>query len=150
MLAQGNRRSELESRVKALDDRSARLEQELLQADDAITDALARGITLEESRRPGITIVPGRGNVGEDVATVMFVEALSFVLLGVVLFRRLRRRGPFAVARLAPEEAARLEQLQRSVDVIAVEVERISEGQRYVTKVLGDKLPAIGVGPEAR
>ena len=42
----------------------------------------------------------------------------------------------------------RLEQLQQSVDSVAVEVERISEGQRFTTKLLaerpeGEPLPAL-------
>jgi hypothetical protein len=39
-----------------------------------------------------------------------------------------------------------LDQLQSAVDVIAVEVERIAEGQRYVSKLLNEKLPALGAG----
>jgi hypothetical protein len=44
--------------------------------------------------------------------------------------------------------AARLERIERAVESVAVEVERISEGQRFVTKVLADrgeinKLPPI-------
>jgi hypothetical protein len=160
MLAQGNPRRDLEARVKALDDRSARLEQELLQTDDAITDALARGVAVDRSGQgsvtigrpgqPGVTIIPpwdaGRA-MKNEMARVMVFEGLGFVLLGLILWRVLRRRGPASALRLAPEESARMAQLQRAVDVIAVEVERISEGQRYVTKLLGDKLPAIGTGP---
>ena len=33
----------------------------------------------------------------------------------------------------------RLEQLQQSVDSVAVEVERISEGQRFTTKLLAER-----------
>ena len=47
--------------------------------------------------------------------------------------------------RLAPQDAAaqariedRLNQLTTAVDAIAVEVERISEGQRFTTKLLAD------------
>ena len=41
----------------------------------------------------------------------------------------------------------RFDQLQQSVDVIALEVERMSEGQRYVTKILNEKLrPSIDSG----
>jgi hypothetical protein len=56
--------------------------------------------------------------------------------------------------RLAPQDAAaqariedRLNQLTTAVDAIAVEVERISEGQRFTTKLLADNtasgVPAI-------
>jgi len=36
----------------------------------------------------------------------------------------------------------RLEQLQQSVEAMAIEVERVSEGQRFVTKLMSDKRPA--------
>ena len=46
-----------------------------------------------------------------------------------------------------PTDQSRFDHLQQSVDVIALEVERISEGQRYVTKILNEKLqPSIGPG----
>jgi hypothetical protein len=35
--------------------------------------------------------------------------------------------------------AQRLERLEHAVDAIAIEVERISEGQRFVTKVLAER-----------
>ena len=45
----------------------------------------------------------------------------------------------------APAESAeRMERLERAIDSIAVEVERISENQRFVTKLLaerGDRAP---------
>ena len=39
---------------------------------------------------------------------------------------------------LPPEVATRLERMEQSIDAIAVEVERISEGQRFTTKLLAD------------
>jgi hypothetical protein len=54
--------------------------------------------------------------------------------------------------RLAPQDAAaqarieeRLNQLTTAVDAIAVEVERISEGQRFTTKLLADNAASSGV-----
>jgi len=37
------------------------------------------------------------------------------------------------------EVSSRLERMEQAIDSIAVEVERISEGQRYTTKLLSDK-----------
>ena len=37
-----------------------------------------------------------------------------------------------------PEVRNRLERIEQAVDAIAVEVERISEGQRFTTKVIAD------------
>lgn len=39
---------------------------------------------------------------------------------------------------LAPEVANRLERMEQALDAIAVEVERISEGQRFTTKLLAE------------
>jgi hypothetical protein len=152
---------DLEARIQALDTRTARIDQELNQIDDAISTSLANGVTQDRSPRqamptmpamptlPGIPgmppMLPGRDTKGA-VANAMFLEGLAFVAIFVVLWLSMRRRGPAAAMRLPPEESARLEQLQRNVDVIALEVERISEGQRYVTKLLSEKQPALGAG----
>jgi hypothetical protein len=40
---------------------------------------------------------------------------------------------------------ARLERLEQAVDSIAIEIERVSEGQRFVTKVLSERMPVVGV-----
>ena len=63
-------------------------------------------------------------------ATVHSLLALWF---GLGAQRLMTRQRPAA-------DPHRLGQLQQSVDVIALEVERISEGQRYVTKLLDEKL----------
>lgn len=39
---------------------------------------------------------------------------------------------------IPPEVTSRLERIEQAVDAIAVEVERISEGQRFTTKLLSD------------
>ncbi|MDO8501224.1 MAG: hypothetical protein Q7S20_05240 [Gemmatimonadaceae bacterium] len=39
---------------------------------------------------------------------------------------------------LPPEVLTRLERMEQSIDAIAVEVERISEGQRFTTKLLSE------------
>ena len=40
---------------------------------------------------------------------------------------------------IPPEVSSRLERMEQAIDSIAVEIERISEGQRYTTKLLSDK-----------
>jgi hypothetical protein len=42
-------------------------------------------------------------------------------------------------ARIPPEMQAQMQQLIQSVDAIAIEVERISEGQRFTAKMLAEK-----------
>jgi len=76
------------------------------------------------------------------------VHAGIHVLLGVLgayLTWQLARRGR-AERSVGPGTSAvdelpddRLSQLERSVDAVAIEVERIGEGQRFMTKVLTEK-----------
>ena len=40
-----------------------------------------------------------------------------------------------------------LGQLQQAVDAIAIEVERLSEGQRFTTKLLAEQAKEVAAGP---
>jgi hypothetical protein len=51
-----------------------------------------------------------------------------------------RRVVPEDADRRLDEIAARLSQLQMTVDASAVEIERISEGQRFTTKLLAERV----------
>ncbi|MBX3133908.1 MAG: hypothetical protein KF689_11075 [Gemmatimonadaceae bacterium] len=42
---------------------------------------------------------------------------------------------------------ARLERMEQAIDAMAVEIERISEGQRFVTKLLAEREKAPAVLP---
>lgn len=50
--------------------------------------------------------------------------------------KRLERSA--TISAIPPEVTSRLERIEQAVDAIAVEVERISEGQRFTTKLLSD------------
>ena len=39
-------------------------------------------------------------------------------------------------------DSGRLERIEQAVDAIAIEVERISEGQRFTSRLLADRAPA--------
>jgi chaperonin cofactor prefoldin len=137
----------LEARIQVLDDRGAHLEREILQADDAIAVAVAGGVGQGPRDEEETTAEPSSDDVvsKEVLANALMAEALGFVLLGMLIYRWGLRRARERFSRGAPEDSRRLDQLQNSVDAIAVEVERISEGQRYVTKALNEGLqPAVG------
>jgi hypothetical protein len=44
----------------------------------------------------------------------------------------------------APDITARLSRMEQAIDSIAVEVERISEGQRFTTKLLSERTTTPG------
>ncbi len=65
---------------------------------------------------------------------------ITVIAIGVPLVRAFARRMEHeSKAKLAPEVASRLERIEQAVDAIAVEVERISEGQRFTTKLLTER-----------
>ena len=76
-------------------------------------------------------------------AAVMIIitgTVASLCLIGVLTAKavqRMRRnRGTVAAP---PANDDRLEQLQQSIDAIAVEVERIAEAQRFTAKLLAER-----------
>lgn len=74
---------------------------------------------------------------------------VAVVSLGVPIARAFGRRVEQGSRRveLPPETNARLERMEQAIDSIAVEVERISEAQRFTTKLLAERaMPAVGPG----
>lgn len=72
------------------------------------------------------------------VVSVFFTLAVLMPLtIGVVM--RLLRRPHVAPTPADPIMGSRMDRLEQAVDAIAIEVERISEGQRFVTKVLTER-----------
>ena len=75
---------------------------------------------------------------------VVIVVAIVFGVLGTVLYplaRALSRRieGRTAAAGAVPGDVAdRLDRIERAVESVALEVERISEGQRFVTRLMAE------------
>jgi hypothetical protein len=60
-----------------------------------------------------------------------------FVPLVRAYARRIELQGRSSLP--DPEVAARLERIERAVESIAVEMERVSEGQRFTTKLLSER-----------
>lgn len=80
---------------------------------------------------------------GGDVAVVAVIFGTMTGMLYPLIrawARRLENRGaPMQLPLRDVEE--RLDRIERAVESIAVEVERVSEGQRFVTKLLAERAP---------
>lgn len=83
--------------------------------------------------------------INHDIIPIALFAMVAVVSLGVPLARGLARRleqgGP---TKLPAEVLARLERMEQAIDSIAVEVERISEGQRFTTKLLAERASEAG------
>jgi hypothetical protein len=68
---------------------------------------------------------------------------ITAIVIGFPLVRGLVRRWERESEhpRIPADVQARLQRIEQSVDAIAIEVERMSEGQRFVTKLLAERGP---------
>jgi len=89
---------------------------------------------------PWVQEFPGGPQVPEGaiIIAVAFFVMCAVIAIGVPLARAFARRmDKRAAAPLADNDTRmRLERIEHAVDAIALEVERISEGQRFTSKVL--------------
>src|SRR5207237_779468 len=80
--------------------------------------------------------------LGDEIAPVVAIVSV-FVLapFAIAISRFIWKRSTPSPQRAAPEQTSdrRLDELQHSMDAMAIEIERISEGQRFVTKVLSER-----------
>lgn len=142
-------RGGLQARLQVLDDRIVQLERELDVTGEAVRNAPSELVAATQG--------PSPADIANRVTTevVPIVAILSVFVLGpmAIAFSRFiwrRAGGPSREQQVVDsQQQQRLDQLQQAVDTIAIEVERISEGQRFVTKLLTDgKAPAIGAGSD--
>jgi hypothetical protein len=71
-----------------------------------------------------------------------FFAMVTVVTVGMPLARAYAKRMESGGGRPAvpPDVTARLERMEQAIDSIAIEIERISEGQRFTTKLLSDRV----------
>jgi hypothetical protein len=78
-----------------------------------------------------------------DISIAFFIT-MAIIIIGFPLARafarRMDRRG--GSAQISNEVSSQLAHLNQAVDAIAVEVERISEGQRFTTRLLSEQKEA--------
>ena len=133
----GVARTGLEDRVRVLDQRLIQLESDLALTGRQIAGAPADVVSFIERREARI-----RNQNNGDWEEGMFVGSFFTILAlsAYMLVRRWRgRKNPKRAKNELPSDSAqRLERLEQGMDSIAIEIERISEGQRFVTKLLAE------------
>ncbi len=85
----------------------------------------------------------------ETVIPIAGMIMIIVIVIGIPLVRsytrRMERRDELTPR--ARDMDARLERIERTIDAMAVEVERVSEGQRFVTRLLAEHPPDRAVVP---
>lgn len=135
-------RTGLEARLKETDARISSLEQQIAQADLGVAKAAAvPGAVVERPPEP-------RNGPDPDALIAIPIVFTIFVLtpIAIAYARRIWRRGATVVAPIPREVTERLDAMGQAVESIAVEVERIGEGQRFLTRVMSDQGRQLGQG----
>ena len=138
--ADGVNKAGLESRLATLDQRIVRLEGELDEVGQQLASPQAAQYVAQT--KPPVTFVPPmRGNIDPEPIIICFI---LFVLspLALSISRLIWKRGSRMAMQppaMRAESGERLERIEQGMDAIAIEVERVSEGQRFVTRLLSER-----------
>ena len=134
----------LEQRLGSVDQRIADVEKQIAAADLQVAKAASV---------PGAVVEPqdfGRDGPPEEAYVLGGLFMLVVLLpISIAFARRIWRRSASAVTKLPQEIYDRFARVDQGLDAIAVEVERIGEGQRFLTKLQTEQR-SIGAGPAER
>jgi hypothetical protein len=141
-------RAGVEQRIALLDRRILNLESQIDQNGQQLAAASPAVLAAAS------TTAPFFSNANPEVITPIAVTFTMFVLapISIAASRFLWKRAiaPPRPPALNAEAAQRLDRIENAVDAIAIEVERVSEGQRFLTRLFtqgGKESPAaLGVG----
>jgi hypothetical protein len=80
---------------------------------------------------------------GAMIPIVLFIS-MAATAIGVPFARAYAKRTDDEGKNrtVSPDVVARLERMEHAIDSIAIEIERISEGQRFTTKLLSERTNA--------
>lgn len=130
-----NRLNDIDARIKSVDQMLAANATSLAQA------AAVPGAVVEQPPPAPNNQPPEEAWVLGGIFLIVAVFPLS-----IALARRIWRRSAAAVTSLPRDIADRLQRMEQAIEATAVEVERIGEGQRFITRLFteGETVKAIG------
>ena len=133
----------LETRITDIDSRIATVDHMLASNAAQIAQAAAIPGAVVEAPR-----VIDQGPPEEAYVLGGLFMILVFFPLSVALARRIWRRSAAVVTSFPREVTERLSRMEQAVEATAVEVERIGEGQRFLTRLFteGEGARSIGTG----
>jgi len=136
-------RARLEARIAGIDTRITAMDKLIADADAQVAKAAAV---------PGAVVEPPKivqSGPPEEVFIIGTVFTFACLIPIVIAYsRRLWKRGSVVPSPFPKEVTERLARLEQSADATALEVERIGEGQRFLTRLFteGEMARAIPAG----
>jgi hypothetical protein len=130
--AQGQNRVGLEQRLAVLDSRIVQMERDIAETGRQLTAPQYTTSSMPPDMPFGLS---SKQATGIAIVFTIFVLAPIAFAIAQSIWRRAFRGSPLPDS---TDVTRRLISLEQSIDAIAVEVERVSEGQRYVTKLFSE------------
>jgi len=140
----GADRKGLEARITDIDGRIASVEKQISESEAQI--ARQAGV-------PGAAVQPPQPRREGPPEEAFILGGMFIVIvllpLSIAMARRLWRRGVATITQLPAELTERLNRLEQGMDAVAVEVERVGEGQRYMARLMTEDGSLRGIGAGA-
>jgi hypothetical protein len=140
----GVNRTGLEQRIAQADARIADVEKQIAASDAQVASAAAV---------PGAVVDPPPYRNPGPPDEVFVLTGIFFIVvlmpIAIAFARRIWKRSSAAITSLPKDIYDRFSRVEQSLDAIAIEVERVGENQRYLTRVLSER-PQLGAGPAER
>ena len=132
----GPAKTGLEQRIAAVDKRIADVDQQIAAVDAQVSKAAAV---------PGAVVPHVEIRNSNDIPDVLMGIFIVVVLLplSIAFARRIWRKSVTVVSSLPADLMARIQRIEQTVESSGLEIERIGEGQRFVTKLLSERVPAL-------
>ncbi|MDX2183930.1 MAG: hypothetical protein SFW08_08100, partial [Gemmatimonadaceae bacterium] len=145
--ADGASQAGLESQLRVIDEQIIALERQI----GATTTALA-GTAPDEAVQAFETVAPQIADraveISENLIPISFFVCALIAPVMVAWARRIWRGTASPSNKPDTETVQRIARIEQSVDAIALELERVSEGQRFVTKLMSEQR-GLGAGAAA-
>lgn len=138
--ASGIERGGLEQRLATIDQRIVQIELDIGATERALTSApsslLGAAAQAEQARDDAREA--NRPPIDEDAIMIMTFMAMFLLVPLVIAHTRRIWKRPQPARTLPAATEGRLERIEQAVESIAIEVERVSEGQRFVTRLMSE------------
>jgi hypothetical protein len=132
---EGSVRTGLLDRIRVLDDRIVRIEQDMAVTGRVLTDNAV--MPSQTSQVPSTSPIEGLTQgafVGISIVSIVLV----FFPIAIACSRWIWRRARVPAQPMSQDSDHRLGRIEEAVDAIAIEVERISEAQRFSARLLSE------------
>lgn len=136
----------LEQRLTFVDQRITETEKLIAESEKSVATAAGQpGAVLPPRPEPRPEGPPEEfwGFLGAGFMLASFVLSIAFA-------RRIWKKAAGTVTSIPADIYDRFNKLDHAVDAIAIEVERVGEGQRYLTRMQAEQARAIGAGAAQR